>query len=87
MYRFQTWNIQNIDSESAQPLMGDSAAPLAAGASQSVYAGSTVSEAALQGQDGQASEADVAEGAGGGAAAASQRGLMRRVQFWKKSSA
>lgn len=87
MYRFQTWNIQNIDSESAQPLMGDSAAPLAAGASQSVYAGSTVSEAALQGQDGRASEADVAEGAGGGAAAASQRGLMRRVQFWKKSSA
>ena len=86
MYRFQTWNIQNIDNESGQPLMGESAAPLAAGASQSVYAGSVASESPMQGPEGRTSEQDVAEGAGGGAAAASQGGLLRRVQFWKKSS-
>lgn len=82
MYRFQTWNIQSVDSEAGQPLMGDSAVPLTAGNGQSMHS-STTGELAVGALEGMPSK-DVAEGNGTGAAAASQAGLMRRMQFWKR---
>ena len=69
MYRFQTWALKSSDSKASLPA-GDADSSLEGGTRGSSMVAAE-SEAAM-----------VVDG--GGAAAPSQRGLMRRMQFWKR---
>lgn len=69
MYRFQSWTLKSSDSQAALPT-GD--------------ADSSVENGSRGGSVAAAAEGEAAVVDGGAAAAPSQRGLMRRMQFWKR---